>query len=238
MPSDAPPDAPSTVQALNEVLATVRADHAKLEAMIESVPDFVCWLTPEGVFEYVNRVVPGMTSEQVLGHTIFEFVDPAAHPIIRAAFARVLSTREPATYESLALGGQGPQTPYLTRIRPVIKDGQVVALTAVATDVSELQRATRRLDDQRKRTELAAEAAGVGYWHWDARHDVVHWDPTSCRHFGLPADAGVTTYRGFLERVHPADRERIQREVDDSVREGEYPGLQFRTSRRPVRRVG
>lgn len=216
-------------QDLNEVLATVTADHAKLEAMIESVPDFVCRLTPEGVFEYVNRVVPGLTREQVLGRTIFEFTDPAVHPVIRATLARVLATGQSDTYEALGVGAQGPQTPYFTRIRPVIRHGQVVALTAVATDVSDIQQMTRRLDDQRKRTELAAEAAGVGYWNWDARHDVVHWDPTSCRHFGLPADAGVTNYQGFLDRVHPEDRERIQREVDDSVVQGDYPGLQFRS---------
>jgi two-component system cell cycle sensor histidine kinase/response regulator CckA len=227
--SDARPDALSTVDDWKEALARVSAEHAKLEAMIESVPDFVCSVTTDGVFQYVNRVVPGMTSDQVLGHTIFEFSDPAAHPIIRDTIARVLSTGEPATYESLAIGGQGPQTPYLTRMRPIIKDGQIVALSVIATDISELQRATRRLDDQRKRTELAAEAAGVGYWHWDARHDVVHWDPTSCRHFGLLPDAGVTTYQGFLDRIHDGDRERIRREVDDSVNEGEYPGLQFRS---------
>ncbi|HEY5944369.1 MAG TPA: ATP-binding protein [Kofleriaceae bacterium] len=213
---------------LNEALATLKADHAKLEAMIESVPDFVCQLTPEGVFEYVNRVVPGLTREDVLGRTIFDFSDPSVHPVIRATIARVIATGEPDTYESLGLGSQGPQTPYFIRIGPVIREGQVVALTVVATDVSELRLATRRLDDQRKRTELAAEAAGVGYWHWDALKDVVHWDPTTCRHFGVPADAGVTTYQGFLDRVHPEDRERIRREVDDSVVQGEYPGLQFR----------
>ncbi len=222
-------DKSSTHLDVNDVLTKVRSDQAKLESMIETVPDFVCRLTPEGVFEYVNRVAPGLTREQVLGRTVFEFTDPADHPVIRAAFARVLATGEPDTYDSLGVGSQGPKTPYLTRVRPVFQDGRVVALTAVSTDVSELRLATLRLDDQRKRTELAAEAAGVGYWHWDARRDVVHWDPTACRHFGLTADAGVTTYRGFLERVHPDDRERIQREVDDSVVRGEYPGLQFRS---------
>jgi two-component system cell cycle sensor histidine kinase/response regulator CckA len=214
---------------LDEELASVMAEHAKLEAMIETVPDFVCQLTPDAVFEYVNRAAPGLTREQVVGRTLFEFTDPAVHALIRETFARVVATGESATYRSLGFGSQGPQTPYFIRVRPLIKDGKVVALTTIATDVSELQRATRRLDDQRKRTELAAEAAGVGYWHWDARNDVVHWDATTCRHFGLPADAGVTTYQGFLDRVHPEDRERIQREVDDSVVQGEYPGLQFRS---------
>ncbi len=217
------------IAALEAELAALRTSHATLEALVESVPDFVVRISTEGVFEYVNRLSGTLTYEQVLGRTIFDFTPPEHHPVIRAALRRVVETGEPASYETTAPGSAGPATPYFTRFGPIVEHGRVVALTCVSTDVSELKGMARRLADHADRLELAAAAADIGYWHWDALRDLVLWDETSCRHFGVPPEAGRTTYEGFLERVHPGDRERIQREVDESVARGHYSGLQFRS---------
>ena len=210
-------------------LRAAKAAHAELEAMIQSVPDFVCRLTTDAVFEYVNRVVPGLRIDQVLGRTLYEFIDPALHAPVRATIERVVANGESETLETFGVGPHGAPTPYITRVSGLMRAGQIVGLTIVARDISELHTATRGLADQRKRAELAAEAAGVGYWHWAAREDVVHWDPMMCRHFGLSVDQGITTYQGFLDRVYPEDRDRIRREVDESVQRGAYGGLEFRS---------
>jgi two-component system, cell cycle sensor histidine kinase and response regulator CckA len=217
------------VAALEAELAALRTSHATFVALVESVPDFVVRITPEGVFEYVNRLAAGLTREQVLGRSIFDFTEPENHAVMRAALQQVLATGEPASYETTGTGAHGPSTPYFSRLAPIVEDGRVVALTQVATDIFELKEAARRLAAHRHRLELAAEAARIGYWHWDAGRDLVVWDATTCRHFGVPPEAGRTTYQGFLDRVHPADRDRIQSEVDQSVALGRYVGLQFRT---------
>lgn len=217
------------IAALEAEVAALRTSHATLEALIESVPDFVVRISNEGVFEYINRLANDLTREQVLGRTIFDFTPAEHHAVIRAALQRVVETGEPASYETTAPGSVGPATPYFTRIGPILENGRVVALTCVSTDVTELKGMARRLADHEDRLELAAAAADIGYWHWDARSDLVLWDETSCRHFGVPPEAGRTTYEGFLERVYPGDRERIRREVDDSVARGHYSGLQFRS---------
>lgn len=217
------------VAALEAELASVRSSHATLEAMVESVPDFVVRVTVDGVFEYVNRFFPGISRDQIIGRSAFEFTAPDEHDRVRAALRRVVATGEPTSYETTGLNAAGLPTPYFTRVAPIIENGRVVGLTSVATDVSEVKEMARSLADHRDRLELAAAAANIGYWHWDARSDVVRWDPTSCRHFGVPPEAGRTTYQGFLDRLHPEDRGRIRSEVDESVVRGHYKGLQFRT---------
>lgn len=218
------------VAALEAELAAVRASHAAFETLVESVPDFVVRVSCDGTFEYVNRLAPGLTRAQVLGRTIFDFTQPESHDQMRAAMARVRATCAPASYEASGIGAGGQDTPYLSRITPIVVDGRVVAMTIVATDITEIKEASRRLAEHRDRLELAAEAARIGYWHWDARRDVVLWDATSCAHLGVPVAEGRSTYQGFLDRVHPADRARIRQEVDASVASGRYAGLQFRVT--------
>jgi PAS domain S-box-containing protein len=223
-----PVELAARIVALEAEVAALRTSRATFEALVVSVPDFVTRVSPDGTFEYVNHLAPGLTHDRVIGHSIFEFTEPENHGRMRAALNQVLATGEPASYETTGDGSRGPATPYLCRLGPIIEHGRVVAMTLVATDVFELKEAARRLADHRDRLDLAAEAVRTGYWHWDARQDLVLWDPVTCRHFGLRPEEGRTTYQGFLDRVHAADRDRIRKEVDESVARGRYDGLQFR----------
>jgi PAS domain S-box-containing protein len=226
--SDDPIAGSRRVAALEAEIAALKTSRAMFEALVESVPDFVTRVSPDGTFEYVNHLAPGLTHDRVIGHSIFEFTEPENHARMRAALSQVVATGEPASYETTGDGARGPSTPYFCRVGPILEHGRVVAMTLVATDVFELKEAARRLADHRDRLELTAEAARTGYWHWDARQDLVLWDPTTCRHFGVLPEEGRTTYQGFLDRVHPGDRDRIRSEVDQSVARGRYDGLQFR----------
>ena len=147
------------VARLEAELDELRTSRASFQALVESVPDFVVRVGPTGVFEYVNRVAPGLTREQVVGHTIFEFTDLAYHTEIRASIERVLATGEPGAYETTGAGADGATVPYFSRIGPIVEHGKVVALTVVATDVSYVKQTARQLAEHQDRVDLAASAA-------------------------------------------------------------------------------
>lgn len=216
------------IAVLETELSELRSSHQKLEALVQSVPDFVMRLSTEGTVEYVNRSVAGVAPHQLIGRSALDFAVPEERDRIRGVFQRVTATGEPLSYEATGVNERGVASPYVCRVAPIVDHGRVIALTIAATDISLVKEMARSLADHQDRLELAADAADIGYWHWDAKGDVVLWDATSCRHFGVPEAAGRTTYQGFLDRVHPADRERIRQEVDESVARGHYKGLQFR----------
>ncbi len=60
----------------------------------------------------------------------------------------------------------------------------------------------------------AERIAKAGSYEWDAATDTVNWSSGLYKLFGLSPEHFGGTYRGYLERVHPADRER----VDSTVR--------------------
>jgi PAS domain S-box-containing protein len=101
--------------------------------------------------------------------------------------------------------------------------------------VAELERAAgdppareRRADESaeellRRRERQLAEVqqiAHLGSWEWDIGTDTVTWSEELYRIFSLRPEEFRATYEGYLERVHPEDRQRARRIVDGSFRSG------------------
>jgi PAS domain S-box-containing protein len=53
------------------------------------------------------------------------------------------------------------------------------------------------------------QLARVGSWEWDIPAGTVWWSDELFRIYGLEPGAVTPTYEGFLERVHPDDRESV-----------------------------
>lgn len=57
-------------------------------------------------------------------------------------------------------------------------------------------------------------------WEWDIRADRVTWSDDLYRMYGLEPREFRASYQAFLERVHPADRERVNAIVEQALRDG------------------
>ncbi|MDQ3946257.1 MAG: diguanylate cyclase, partial [Actinomycetota bacterium] len=72
---------------------------------------------------------------------------------------------------------------------------------------------------QRSEAQLAEaqRLAHLGSWRWDVVTDSVTWSEELFRIFGLEPGGLEATYAGYLQRVHPADRERVMRDVGEML---------------------
>ena len=62
--------------------------------------------------------------------------------------------------------------------------------------------------------------AGLGSWEWDVERNVVDWSDELYRIYGLEPGAFTATFEGYLGRLHPDDRERVQGVIGEAVRTG------------------
>jgi PAS domain S-box-containing protein len=75
----------------------------------------------------------------------------------------------------------------------------------------------RRLERQ---LDAAQQITHIGSWEWDLATGVVTWSNELYRIYGLAPQSCEITLEGFLARVHPDDRERVQRLVAAAVERG------------------
>lgn len=109
--------------------------------------------------------------------------------------------------------------------------GRPTAVLEIDSDVTERRRAEEQL---RRNEELLAEAqriAHIGHWEYTIRGSVVLWSDEIYRMFGVEPGEFPSTYEGFLERVHPDDRERVKQAVNDALEHGRPYNIDHRIIR-------
>jgi len=67
---------------------------------------------------------------------------------------------------------------------------------------------------------MAQQITHIGSWGWNARTKAVEWSDELYRIYGLKPQSVDITFESFLERVHPADRQRVVGEVTAALERG------------------
>ena len=71
-----------------------------------------------------------------------------------------------------------------------------------------------------RQLDAAQQVTHIGSWDWDLATGHVTWSDELYRIYGLEPRKVEISLEGFLARVHPDDRERVQREVSAAVQRG------------------
>jgi PAS domain S-box-containing protein len=89
--------------------------------------------------------------------------------------------------------------------------------------------AASRGSPDRAALERAEQLAQIGTWEWDLDTDVLLWSDNMFRLLGVEPGSIVPTPEYVIGRVHPDDRDRVEREVELARRDGSLPAPVYRT---------
>lgn len=76
-------------------------------------------------------------------------------------------------------------------------------------------------DELRRQLEMAQSITHIGSWEWTVATGAVTWSDELYRIYGLAPRSVPITLEFFLSRIHPDERDRIQREIQTALR---HPG--------------
>lgn len=85
-----------------------------------------------------------------------------------------------------------------------------------------VQEQNRRISASERQLAVAQKIAHLGSWQWDLPEGSMRWSDELFRIFGLEPSAVPPCYDGFLERVHPEDREALAQVIREAV-ENRHP---------------
>lgn len=95
-------------------------------------------------------------------------------------------------------------------------------------DVTERRRAEDKLRESVERFELAVRATNDGIWDWAIGSDERYFSPRWNEILGFGDGDAPSNYDGFLDLVHPDDRERVRCAVEAHLRRRRPYDLEFR----------
>lgn len=101
----------------------------------------------------------------------------------------------------------------------------------VAERVAELKMLNEKLLRDKARFEIAADAAGLGFWTLDVKSDSLRWDKGMFALYNLAPLTEAQSFSRWTDCLHPEDRERCEREARDALSGGHTYDTEFRTVR-------
>ncbi|TWT64164.1 PAS domain-containing sensor histidine kinase [Rubinisphaera italica] len=125
----------------------------QMQSILENTVDSIVQIDREGRLEYVNHTRSENPSEEVIGSTVFDWLDPADAKIAQETLRRVIDNGEQVEQPAMVNLPDGNQAYMTGRWGPIWHDEKVIGATIVATDVTEMR--NMELESKRRQEELA-----------------------------------------------------------------------------------
>ena len=107
-------------------------------------------------------------------------------------------------------------------------DNRIDGAVIVLLDIDALKRSLDTVQSQRERFSRLAAISGIGVQYCDLPLSDLNWDEKTREHFWVPASAHITIDT-FYERIHPEDRERTRKAIEESMKSRSLCDTEYRT---------
>jgi PAS domain S-box-containing protein len=116
------------------------------------------------------------------------------------------------------------ETRVLRSIAQVQRDekGNVVFVIGTERDITEKQRLIDSLQKSEQLYKQAQALAHVGNWSWDIKNNTIEWSDELYRIYGMEPRSQTLSYEGYLNYVHPDDREKVRTQVQIAMERNEF----------------
>ncbi|MHC4662054.1 MAG: PAS domain-containing protein [Planctomycetota bacterium] len=105
--------------------------------LLENVPSIIMIADRRGVINYINHTVPGLTVEDAIGKSLYDFIEHEHHQIARETTEQVFRTGEQGRYEIRGVGPEGRTSWYETLLGPLKNGDRIEAVTLVCRDITD-----------------------------------------------------------------------------------------------------
>ena len=110
-----------------------------LQEWLESLPGFMLSVVRDGTIRFINRTIPPLTVDDVVGSSIYDYLSPARREDIERFLKRAFVEGEGVDFEIQSHDPDGIARTYDCRLGPFKHDGEVVSVMIIARDVTELR---------------------------------------------------------------------------------------------------
>jgi PAS domain S-box-containing protein len=209
----------------------LRESESRFRIVADAAPVFIWMSDVDKHCTFVNREwleFTGRGLEEELGNGWTESVHPEDREMCFKVYSEAFDARKPFIMQYRLRRDDGEYRWVSDEgVARYDAAGKFAGYIGSATDVTELMNKDAALRESEERMRLAADAVNMGIWEWDIGKNEI-WATDARRSLlGWPA-SGTVTFEDFVAGVHPEDRSRIRRTVEDAIKNGKDYDSEYR----------
>jgi PAS domain S-box-containing protein len=196
----------------------LRGSEEKWRSLAENAPNIIVIVDRVGTIEFINRTVVNARPEEIVGKSIYDFIDAEHHNMVKKTIEQVFQTGEGGRYEISGVGPKGSVAWYATHVGPIKHDGQVAYVTLITTDFTERKKGEHALLESQQKFERLFKGIPEATAVVDVNDCVLDLNPRFRQLFGYSVDEA----RGkpLDDLIVPNDKKREAKMLTENSKEG------------------
>jgi two-component system cell cycle sensor histidine kinase/response regulator CckA len=191
----------------------LRASEERLRHIVEHAQDLIYYCDPDGIFTYVNPAaarVMGYTEDELLGRHFVTLIRPDFRQEASRVYAAQLEGGTPSTYfEFPAVKKDGPTIWIGQHVQIVYDSGVVVAVHAIARDITRQKEAEERLRASEAKYRSLIDRAAFGIYTSTEDGRILEANPAITRMLGYDSPSELMTVNMIDVYQSPTDRQAL-----------------------------
>ncbi len=156
----------------------------KWRDLSENSPAHVLLLDREHKIIYINRTVPDLSKEEVIGTSIYDYTPQEFHKVSRDIYNSVWETGESRSFHTYYKTKEGDIRYFDVWIGPVTKSGKVVALVSHGMDVTKRKKAEQEIKESEEKFRALFENTNDAIFILDKNSQFIEVNQTACERLG------------------------------------------------------
>jgi PAS domain S-box-containing protein len=205
----------------------LRKSEEKWRSLAENAPNIIMIVDRVGTIQFINRTAVDARPEEIVGRSVYDFIDPEHHNVVKKTIEKVFQTGERRGYEISGVGPKGGVSWYETHVGSIKRDGQVVSVALITTDITEHKKAEDALRKSESKYRTLLENLPQKIFLKDKNLVYVSCNENYARDLKIKSNeiAGKTDYDFYpkeLAEKYKADDKRIMESGKTGYIEEEY----------------
>ena len=166
---------------LADANAALRASEEKYRFLVENSKDITWTMDLQGQWTFISgnvEKVAGYRADEIIGRTLWDFLAPECHDLVKENLRRRLRGEDVPPYELLVVGKDGRRIPFEVVTASIVDDGgSIVGMQGVCRDITERKQAERNLRESRNQYQALIETTADFIWEMDTSGKYTYCSP-------------------------------------------------------------
>ncbi len=137
--------------------------------------------------------------------------------LVRSSIDNAIQNDQNWDFEAVLITAKGNEVWVRAIGYPVFEDGELIELRGTFANIHERKMNEEALAEQESKLRLAMDSAKLGMWDWDLENDILNWDQSLYKMYGIKESDFAGAYESWKNSVHPDDLEKAQNHIIESI---------------------